>query len=130
MYHVIYDEMDRVPLFIFDRYNGSNELVFLKKTSLCKSHLVFQDLEDDSGNQCLLTVPRTTPAFPHLLIVHEDGKNGKMIAIDDVFWTKLKMYKLNKELIDKHMERQERPRRSNRLRAMKKSRLSVCNANV
>jgi hypothetical protein len=99
-----YPEMERVPIFMCDRYTGANELLFVAKATLERSHLVINDLETLAEAVLIRIVP-TTPTRPHRIIIHNNGEDFEMFAVDERLHLAMKAHALTRELIKKHTER-------------------------
>lgn len=111
----LYATMQRFPLFMYDRVNGDVELMFVSTAHLERSHLSINDRKGPCES-VLVKVPRLTPERPFAMVLHENGDNFQMIAIDEAFMRRVKAMRFNKELLQKHLERGTRTKRTYRCR--------------
>lgn len=111
--------MERVPVFMYDRVNGASELVFMSPSVLANTHMTINDLKTGTASIKIPVVP-VLEGRPHRMIIHEDGDNFQMLAVDDRMIANMKGYMFTKELINKHLDGHVRRRRSKR-RSVKKN---------
>lgn len=107
--------MERIPVFMYNKVDGSHDLSFLRRTSFDKSTLSLND--HLTGKSFIVHIP--SGIFNGYIIVHFDGYDHVMIGIEDHFIRSLMKQKLTKEMMTKFMERGVRYKRSSSLRKSK-----------
>lgn len=122
--------MERIPVFVYDRFNGSHDLVFVSEAALAKPTLMMND-HKVPGAKVIVSIPRVTSDRPHRMVVHEDGDNMIMIAVHDGMIKAVKNYMFTKELIEKHIDKNidknisGKKRRAQKKRSATKSRFAM-----
>lgn len=112
--------MDRTPVFMYDRVTGTSDLLFIPESILSRSHMVVNDQKSSTGESCVIRVVPTTKDRPHRMIVHYDGEDFQMLAVDDRMIRSIKSHMFTRELINKHLDKTPR-RRYNKSRLQKLS---------
>lgn len=114
----------RTPIFMYDRVNGETELLFIADTILARSHMTIIDKNSSSGSTIIKVVNVTTER-PHRMILHYDGEDFQMLAVDDGMIKSIKAHMFTREIVNKHIDRATRRKRT-RAPDMRKSLLSRC----
>lgn len=93
--------MERVPVFMYDRVNGICDLMFIDK----QTHTLHIADNAVKGKSNAVRIVPTTDSRPHLMIVHYDGEDFRMVAVDDVMIKNIKSFMFTRELINKFVDR-------------------------
>jgi len=103
---------------MYDRVHGASELLFMSPSVLVNTHMTINDLKRGTSSIKIPVAP-VQEGRPHRMIIHEDGENFQMLAVDDRMIANVKCYMFTKELINKHLDGHVRRRRSKRIASKK-----------
>ena len=114
----------RTPIFVYDRISGETDLIFITNATLERSHITINDRKSSHGDIAINIVP-TSIECPHRMIIHYDGEDFQMLAIDDTMIQSIKAYMFTREVINKHIDKVTYRRRTC-APILRKSMLSRC----
>lgn len=100
--------MERIPVFMYNKVDGTHDLSFLHKTAFHKDAICLND--NLTGKRFKVTIP--FGSFKGYIIVHFNGDDHMMFGMDEQFIRSLMKQKLTKEMMTKFMERGVRQKKT------------------